>query len=128
MSTKRQPPYTTLTTAHKKRTAERTRNLLRELWSKSPYRSVAINRAPKLNGKIQCAECGYFHLPSDVEVDHLTEMPRASYTDITTIDWNAFIAALFCDPSTKLQVLCKKCHAKKTARYMMGIKFGADVL
>ena len=128
MKSKNAKPNTLLTPAHKRKTAERTRNLLRELWSKSPYRSIALNLAAKSNGKIQCAECGYFHYPNDIEVDHLVEMPRATYSDVTDVDWTSFISALFCDPTTGLQVLCKKCHARKTAKYMMAIKFGADVL
>lgn len=117
-----------LTKQQRKKVADRIRNGLRELWSKSPYRSIALANA-KSGSKYTCAKCKQLFYAGEIEVDHIVEMPRASYSDPHSVDWNKFIEALFVNPDpTKVQVLCKKCHARKTAMYSYQHEIGADIL
>ena len=118
-----------LTPKHKSRTAQRLRSLLRELWSKSPYREQALKKArqPTKPATYLCAKCGEKFGLGEVEVDHIKELPTNNYTDINAIDWNAYVAGLFC-PDTNLQVLCKRCHAVKTADYSLSRTLGTNLL
>ena len=72
-------------------------------------RKKVIEDRPKLYW--QCAQCLSWKRNSNmVEVDHIVEVGPFSG------DWNDYINRLFCDQSN-LQVLCIKCHAKKTSGY-----------
>ena len=57
----------------------------------------------------KCSECGNYS--RSVEVDHIEEVGGFHG------DWTEFINRLFCHISN-LQVLCVKCHAKKTSRFL----------
>lgn len=116
-----------LTDKHRSKTAQRLRSLLRELWSKSPYRQKALDAAKVGRNEYRCACCKNTFNAYEMEIDHLVEMPVAKYTDVQAIDWNAFIAALFCEQEG-LQALCKLCHAKKTAEYSLIRELGANLV
>ena len=57
-----------------------------------------------------CNECKHEYPAKEVNVDHVEPVvcPKEGF-----IDWNTFITRLFCT-SDNLQVLCSKCHTKKT--------------
>jgi hypothetical protein len=57
-----------------------------------------------------CASCKGEYPAKEVNVDHIDPVvcPKEGF-----IDWDTFIGRLFC-PKENLQVLCSKCHTKKT--------------
>lgn len=57
-----------------------------------------------------CAECGKYYKGTEVSVDHI--VPAGSLNSFD--DLAGFCERLFCSVDG-LQVLCKSCHAKKTA-------------
>lgn len=106
----------------------------------SPYRSQALwaakesvkigkykNGNDKFKIKYRCSECGNLFEEGSVEVDHITELTRATWDvpmeeDVESlVPW---IETLFCS-ADNLQVLCIVCHAKKTAKYMRMVRSGA---
>lgn len=113
-----------LTDRQKSKVAQRLRNTLRELWSKSPYRSMVLSSSRVGRNEYRCAICSNKFPPDLMEVDHLKELPINSYKDVREIDWNAFIEHLFCDPNNT-QAICVYCHAKKTASYNLSRNIGA---
>jgi len=58
-----------------------------------------------------CELCGEEVKSNQCEVDHIEEVMKDGW-----VDWDTFIARLFCDISN-LQLICKKCHKKKTAEF-----------
>jgi len=58
-----------------------------------------------------CAKCGSWHRAKNSSVDHKFPVvdPLVGF-----VDWNTFVARLFCN-AKDLQILCDKCHNKKTA-------------
>lgn len=79
---------------------------LRKIFFYSPFRQIALSVAKRKLG-YQCAKCKKIF--DKVKVDHIDPVvPTSGW-----VDWNSFIARLFCDPS-KLQCLCEGCHNVKT--------------
>lgn len=95
-------------------------SVLRKGYSRWPAKYEALKKAlvgKKLNkatGRMsyhyKCAKCKKIFPTSEVQVDHI--YPVVS-TKEGFIDWNHYIDNLFCS-SGNLQVLCLKCHKKKT--------------
>jgi 5-methylcytosine-specific restriction endonuclease McrA len=61
--------------------------------------------------EFRCATCGDFFMRREVEVDHIT--PCGSLRGPG--DVAPFLARLHCESPDGYQVICKKCHKKKTA-------------
>lgn len=101
------------------------RGAIRRVFSRSPLvqevrRKVRQERTQyNRNGKpskkkavfYQCAICGCWHRAKNSSVDH--KIPVVDPI-IGFVDWNTFVSRLFCGIEG-LQVLCDKCHDKKTA-------------
>jgi 5-methylcytosine-specific restriction endonuclease McrA len=98
---------------------------IRRLWTKfSPSRRYLLNsqkkKIPKINkdgteSKVfinvwECSICG--ELVSERDVDHIDEVGKLP--DIED-ELPAWVGRLFCDLSN-LQIICKDCHKKKTAK------------
>lgn len=60
----------------------------------------------------KCASCKKHFLGTEVEVDHIIPVVDP-FTGFTT--WDDYINRLFCS-ADNLQVLCKPCHKKKSAK------------
>ena len=65
-----------------------------------------------------CNSCSLDYPAKEVAVDHIhTVVPIGGYppsdSNVFGYDWNAYIAALLCEPPL-MQVLCKECHHAKT--------------
>jgi 5-methylcytosine-specific restriction endonuclease McrA len=83
---------------------------LRRVWRFSPNRLDAIKRA-KLSPKlVHCAHCKEVFNEKLCCVDHKIPCVSSNF-----VDWNTFIANLFCD-CDGLQILCEKCHNIKTKK------------
>lgn len=65
----------------------------------------------KLAMHYMCAACSSEFVSGDVQVDHKKPAvdPKAGF-----ISWDVYVDRLYCE-SSNLQVLCKPCHAEKTA-------------
>jgi 5-methylcytosine-specific restriction endonuclease McrA len=65
----------------------------------------------KLAMHYMCASCSSEFVSGDVQVDHKKPAvdPKAGF-----ISWDVYVDRLYCE-SSNLQVLCKPCHAEKTA-------------
>jgi 5-methylcytosine-specific restriction endonuclease McrA len=95
------------------------RNALRQLWRFSPERKAALKwAAVRGYGSAwhRCALCGA--MTGEAEVDHLeavgpTPGSRVDLAMECPATWDGLISRLFV-PADKLQVLCKKCHLRKT--------------
>lgn len=133
---------------HKDRIAfnKRFQKTMRKLWSQSPYRNKALN-ASKIKLKIGkhkngndkfkvyfvCSECNHNFEQEDVEVDHIAELHTIEGLWSTTpFDENLdnimiWLQTLFC-LQDNLQVLCKRCHARKTAEYVKYLALGGNLL
>lgn len=74
---------------------------------------AAKKSVPKGRVRFQyrCALCSKYHPLKNVEVDH--KVPAGSLKNMD--DLPGFVERLFC-PADKLQVVCKPCHKKKTAK------------
>jgi 5-methylcytosine-specific restriction endonuclease McrA len=81
---------------------------LRRMWGRSKQRSSALRAAKISYGKYECADCGEIFKRKEIEVDHKIPVGRFEGFD-------KYIERLFCD-SRYLQILCKSCHKKKTAK------------
>lgn len=67
----------------------------------------------RLKWEYQCAYCKKWYSGKDTQVDHIEECGELNtYRDIPR-----FVRTLFCEEDN-LQVLCSKCHDKKTKEYM----------
>lgn len=75
-------------------------------------RALSTKRGPRGGKLYHCANCGGLATASGINVDHITPVVDIGlkYTDYT---WDQLIGRLWCDESN-LQVLCKKCHDKKS--------------
>lgn len=62
-----------------------------------------------------CKACGEWFRPQELEVDHIEEIGPF------TGDWNSYLERMFC-PSSNLQLLCIKCHAEKTSKFVKGLR------
>ena len=79
---------------------------------------VRLNKSSGRQAKhYKCAKCKKLYTSTNVQVDHI--IPVVGPEGFTT--WDAFIARLFCSVEN-LQVLCKKCHLKKSAQERKGRK------
>lgn len=93
---------------------QRIRSALRKLWLWSAPAKEALKQAKAYKGFWFCKHCGF---PTDKpQVDHLdpvgaTPGSRKSNGGET---WDGFMTRLFCAVEG-LQVLCRACHALKTA-------------
>lgn len=96
------------------------RSVLRRAWLRSPYRSEVLKnkrfyRKTKIRNSyrnvyfVNCDSCGERFRLYDVQVDHI--VPCGSLKDWS--DLPRFCERLFDEDN--MQVLCKECHAKKTA-------------
>jgi 5-methylcytosine-specific restriction endonuclease McrA len=67
-------------------------------------------RAKKNAVQYQCNVCSQWTKSSAIAVDHILPV-----VDVQNgfVDWNEFVARLFCEASN-LQVICDDCHQKKT--------------
>jgi len=100
------------------------RGALRRLFARSPVVREVLSKVrrevPKFNKdgsrakkdavQYQCGVCHEYVGSTKVSVDHID--PVVDVND-GFIDWNTFVARLFCDASN-LQVICDTCHDKKT--------------
>lgn len=68
------------------------------------------NGKSKTRWEYKCAECAIFYRLNEVEVDHIIEIGPFMG------DFNEYIKRMYCDQSN-LQVMCIKCHSKKTSGY-----------
>ncbi len=121
-----------LTYEQRVKVRKRFNNSLRKLWLESPYRSQALARVKekvligkykngndKYKVKYRCEVCKNLFEDGNVEVDHIKELTRAKWDipmdeDIENlVPW---IYSLFCS-GKNLQVLCIRCHKRKTIRY-----------
>lgn len=77
-------------------------------------RAVAKEKGPHGGKRYVCADCGFPFTHKEVHVDHIeTVVPLDIAQDEMT--WDEYIDRLFCNGDiTKLQVLCRGCHEKKT--------------
>lgn len=84
---------------------------LRKIFFYSPLRREAIEGA-KVGNLYKSAGNGKKYPINEVTVDHISPVvdPKVGF-----VDWNTFIARLFCD-KTNLQVISKEEHKKKTTR------------
>lgn len=95
------------------------RSALRQVWRWSHARKECLKRS-KIAGASAwlCETCGK---PSrDVDVDHVNPVgstPGARGSEGKT--WDEFMRKLFCT-AEELQVLCKKCHEKRTSEQRSG--------
>lgn len=69
-------------------------------------------KGPRGGALFICNHCGLCFKGIDIEVDHIEPVVPINQEGM---DWNTYIARLFCDISN-LQVLCKECHRIKTNR------------
>jgi len=79
---------------------------LRLTWLRGPTRYAAIKASRIARGLYQCNSCKKSFKLKQVQVDHIVEIG-------SFVDWNTYMERLFC-PLDNLQVLCKRCHKKKT--------------
>jgi len=85
---------------------------LRRISYRWPPRSLVMKEARVARGKYRCAECGEVFGRQEVQVDHVHPVinPETGF-----VDWNTYIARLFC-PKSGWQILCKPDHHKKSAQ------------
>lgn len=74
-------------------------------------RYAAINKNRIERGKYSCDNCDHIGPRTGLQVDHIE--PVIPVTGFDT--WDGFIKRLFCD-GKGLQLLCKACHKKKSAK------------
>ena len=65
----------------------------------------------KLAMHYQCAACSVEFVSGDVQIDHTSPVVEPSKGFIS---WDVYVDRLFCEKDN-LSVLCKPCHAAKTA-------------
>lgn len=123
---------------------QRYKNAMRELWSKSTYRSQAMKRAgrrvktgqkykngkDKYASKYLCNHCKHLFKEDYVEVDHIKELYRINWQipfHENLAEIQKWTQSLFCDIEN-LQVLCKRCHTIKTIEYNKFLHLGGELL
>ena len=70
----------------------------------------------RLKWEFQCAECCQWYPKKEVEVDHIVPVGALKSLE----DVSGFVERLFCE-TNGLEVLCNKCHHKKTQGKNNGI-------
>lgn len=80
-------------------------------WTRFPSKQEALVIARVARGKYVCAHCEETFGPRQIEVDHKAPRidPKRGFVSIDEYVKRTFV------PSSKLQVLCKPCHYKKSA-------------
>jgi len=75
-----------------------------------PPKQECITRACVERGKYRCEVCEGIFKAKELQADHIDSVidPEFGF-----IDWNTYIANLFCD-TENFQALCKTCHIAKT--------------
>jgi hypothetical protein len=68
------------------------------------------SRSKKDAVQYRCGTCSQWVSSTKVAVDHITPVIDVQ---VGFVDWNQFVARLFCNASN-LQVICDPCHNKKT--------------
>lgn len=98
--------------------------MLRRLFFYSPLRREALKGAKVPNkNKYKCKKCKKLFILNQVTVDHIKPIidrnegfpttTRLIYYLEVVDDWTSYVHNLFCGLDN-LQVLCKKCHDRKT--------------
>ena len=78
---------------------------------KDAYSGKLLNKKTKRLGyHYKCAGCEKDYPSSEVQVDHINPVVDPV---IGFVSWDIYIDRIFCEVHN-LQVLCKKCHTKKT--------------
>lgn len=89
--------------------------LVQEVRRKVRIEKVQYNRDGKPSKKkavyYQCALCPDLSRAKTTSVDHIEPVVDPA---VGFVDWNTYVARLFCKPEG-LQVVCEKCHDAKTA-------------
>lgn len=85
---------------------------LRKIYRWHPERKKALEQRKLFNGNYNCDECGGRFVRKGVHVDHIDPVvdPKTGF-----VSWDEYIKRLFVT-ADKLQILCKKCHKKKTQK------------
>lgn len=96
--------------ARKWNTKSRIIAAIRQISRWYPAKKEALSAAKCIGGGYMCASCRRPFPPKDVQVDHIIP---AICPEMGWQGYDAFVARLFCDPKL-LQVLCRKCHQKKS--------------
>jgi uncharacterized CHY-type Zn-finger protein len=79
---------------------------VRRIWFHSPLRREVLKRA-KVDEYYRCEKC--HGLQEKVHIDHIDPCVPLTGWD----GYDGFISRLFCE-TDKLQVICEKCHSKKS--------------
>lgn len=89
-------------------------------WSPAYKEAVSrVEQKTEQGKRYRCETCGDLVERSQKQVDHIEPVVRVG--EKWNGDWNDYRDRLFVD-STKLQVLCKSCHSKKTGKENQGRK------
>lgn len=85
---------------------------LRRTSYKWPPRNEALRKARIERGKYRCAKCKKIYGNKEISLDHIQPVvdPKIGWAG-----FEEYIKRLFC-PVEGFQVLCDRCHDKKTAR------------
>ena len=79
---------------------------------KAAFTGRQVNaKTGKLAMHYKCAKCKKLFVAADVQVDHVQPVvdPKKGF-----VGWDVYIDRMFCEIEN-LQVLCRSCHAVKTA-------------
>jgi 5-methylcytosine-specific restriction endonuclease McrA len=79
---------------------------------KAAFAGRQVNaKTGKLAMHYKCAKCKKLFVAADVQVDHVQPVvdPKKGF-----VGWDVYIDRMFCEIEN-LQVLCRSCHAVKTA-------------
>lgn len=84
---------------------------LRRISYQWPERKAAIRKARVSRGKYLCAHCNGLFGPKEINADHKDPVidPEVGF-----VDWNTYIARLFCSEDN-IQIICKIDHHAKSA-------------
>ena len=97
-------------------------NKMREVSRWMPAKKECLDAAmTEDRNKFKCACCKRLYRQKSVQVDHIIPVICPEFGFPKDVDhkgdvvdqWTTYINRLFCDASN-LQVLCKRCHKKKT--------------
>jgi len=88
--------------------------IVREVMMKSRREIAKFNkdgsRSKKDAVQYLCGTCGKWSNSTSSAVDHISPVISV---EVGFVDWNEFVARLFCGPEN-LQVICDTCHDQKT--------------
>jgi 5-methylcytosine-specific restriction endonuclease McrA len=86
------------------------RDVMHKVRREVPRYNKDGSRAKKDAVQYLCAVCGTWTGSMSISVDHIAPVVAV---EVGFIDWNQFVARLFCGPEN-LQVICDTCHNQKT--------------